>query len=84
MRSPLCGLVTVQAAPLIDPDVVRLKEILMSARAPIPEEAAVSEPTPAHHRARPHRQQEDLLDEAIEESFPASDPIAVIQLLSSR
>jgi hypothetical protein len=56
----------------------------MSARAPIPEEAAVSEPTPAHHRARPHRQQEDLLDEAIEESFPASDPIAVIQLLSSR
>lgn len=41
-------------------------------------------PDAAALRAHVRRRQEDLLDEAIEASFPASDPIAAVQLLASR
>ncbi|WP_250453136.1 hypothetical protein [Caballeronia sp. ATUFL_M2_KS44] len=33
--------------------------------------------TPDASKEPPHESEEDLLDEALEETFPASDPIAV-------
>ena len=34
-------------------------------------------PTPAAPKATPAQHQQDALDEALEESFPSSDPVAI-------
>jgi hypothetical protein len=40
---------------------------------------------PAHApESKPHSVQEDSLDEALEETFPASDPISISQPVKSR
>ena len=46
-----------------------------SGRGPRPSGGAPKPGGEQHHHARQH--QEDLLDEGIEESFPASDPVSV-------
>jgi hypothetical protein len=47
------------------------------ATGPAPGDAVAREPRPG---ADPARRQEDLLDEAVEETFPASDPISPKQI----